>query len=139
MVYTYYRIYVVATRQTKSLKLGAKQIEGTLNDNGDNITLRIHRGGNANASASTCTSHGPTALVQQQQQPIAYNAKQKKYSTDSSDDHHFGDLIDENDSSTGKPGGSIKSNRNANKANWSVGKRLAKLAKEKKAAKTLGK
>ena len=134
MVYTYYRIYVVATKQTKSLKLGAKQIEGTLNDNGDNITLRIHRGGNANASASTCTSHGPTAQQQQ-----AYNAKQKKYSTDSSDDHHFGDLIDENDSSTGKSGGSIKSNRNANKANWSVGKRLAKLAKEKKAAKTLGK
>ena len=134
MVYTYYRIYVVATKKTKSLKLGAKQIEGTLNDNGDNITLRIHRGGNANASASTCTSHGPTAQQQQ-----AYNAKQKKYSTDSSDDHHFGDLIDENDSSTGKSGGSIKSNRNANKANWSVGKRLAKLAKEKKAAKTLGK
>lgn len=134
MVYTYYRIYVVATKQTKSLKLGAKQIEGTLNDNGDNITLRIHRGGNANVNASTCTSQGPTT-----QQGTTYNAKQKKYSTDSSDDHHFGDLIDENDSSTCRSGGSIKSNRNANKANWSVGKRLAKLAKEKKAAKTLGK
>ncbi len=107
MVFTYYRIYVVASKQTRSLKLGAKQIQSTC-DSGDNnaITLRMHRGGKNVTTHTPCTTR-------------------KKYS-DSSDDHH-NEFINSDENGIEK-GSSIRSARNM-KANWSVGRRLAKLAK----------
>lgn len=51
MVFTYYRIYVVAAQQTRSLKLGTKQIHGCEGDDENGLQLRIHRGKfNANVS-----------------------------------------------------------------------------------------
>ncbi|CAG2110319.1 unnamed protein product [Medioppia subpectinata] len=71
MVFTYYRIYVVASKQTRSLKLGAKQIHSSGDTSGNNnaITLRMHRGGKAIANS-------------------ALNNCRPKYSGDSSDEHN---------------------------------------------------
>ncbi|GIZ00774.1 dopamine receptor 2 [Caerostris extrusa] len=44
MLFTYYKIYKAAVRQTKSLKLGMKHIRGT-KEPCRSMTLRIHRGG----------------------------------------------------------------------------------------------
>ncbi|CAG2164749.1 unnamed protein product [Oppiella nova] len=71
MVFTYYRIYVVASKQTRSLKLGAKQIHSACDTSGNNnaITLRMHRGGKTIANS-------------------AQNNSRPKYSGDSSDEHN---------------------------------------------------
>lgn len=106
MVFTYYRIYVVASKQTRSLKLGAKQIQTCDSGDSNALTLRMHRGG------KNVASH------------VSYATK-VKYSTDS-DEHHHSEFITSDENGLEKSS-SIRS-RNM-KANWSVGKRLAKLAK----------
>jgi len=83
--------------------LGAKQIQSSC-EGGDNFTLRMHRGGKA------YTPYTP----------------RQKYSGDSSDEHHP-DFVNSDENGIEK-GSSIRSARNM-KANWSVGRRLAKLAK----------
>lgn len=71
MVYTYCRIYVVASKQTRSLKLGVKQVELSSITNGGNssdgknseLTLRIHRGGqNAHNIHYHSVSHSALTL-----------------------------------------------------------------------------
>lgn len=52
MGFTYYRIYVVAAKQMRSLKLGVKHVEGCNVGKESGLQLRIHRGGfNANVEA----------------------------------------------------------------------------------------
>ena len=48
MVFTYAKIYFIASKQTRSLKMGAKQIQSSSCDTGNNnaITLRMHKGYN---------------------------------------------------------------------------------------------
>lgn len=60
MVFTYYRIYVVASQQTRSLKMGVKQIEmsyiggeGSAAEYRGGFILRMHRGGGAAANNSS--------------------------------------------------------------------------------------
>ncbi|XP_054167218.1 dopamine receptor 2-like [Oppia nitens] len=126
MVFTYYRIYVVASKQTRSLKLGAKQINSSSDTLGNNnaITLRMHRGG----KNVTNNSNNQTMVGQHICRP--------KYSGDSGSDEHNHEFISGTDENGLEKCSSIRS-RNM-KTNWSVGRRLAKLAKERKAAKTLG-
>ncbi|RWS26583.1 G-protein coupled receptor-like protein [Leptotrombidium deliense] len=106
MLFVYYRIYRAAVEQTKSIKLGTKQIPSS--DGGEGaVTLRIHRGG------------------------AVANQRMHKFSSDS-DEHS--DFIDEN----GVDGLKEISVRNRNLKTFSMGRKFAKLAKERKAAKTLG-
>ncbi|XP_055700453.1 dopamine receptor 2 [Phlebotomus papatasi] len=107
MVFTYCRIYRAAVVQTRSLKLGTKQVlmaSGKLQ-----LTLRIHRGGTTReglnmhaASTATSTPEDP------EEEPLSAL-------------HNNG----------------IARHRQMGK-NFSLSRKLAKFAKEKKAAKTLG-
>ncbi|XP_054257970.1 dopamine receptor 2 [Macrosteles quadrilineatus] len=108
MVFTYYKIYRAAVIQTRSLKLGTKQV---IMASGEmELTLRIHRGGEAkhdlypiNSSASDDVSEveGPLNGLSRQSSSRMLHSKQM-----------------------GK--------------NFSLSRKLSKFAKEKKAAKTLG-
>ncbi|XP_046662882.1 dopamine receptor 2 [Homalodisca vitripennis] len=111
MVFTYYKIYRAAVIQTRSLKLGTKQV---IMASGEmELTLRIHRGGEAkhdlyhaaaiNSSASDDVSEmeGPlNGLSRQSSSRMLHNKQMGK--------------------------------------NFSLSRKLSKFAKEKKAAKTLG-
>lgn len=102
MVFTYYRIYRAAVEQTKSLRLGTKQV--LLGAGNLELTLRIHRGGACN---------NESRLYAQEDEPLtalANNGLARMAST------RLGPH---------------------NKA-FSLSRKLAKFAKEKKAAKTLG-
>lgn len=110
MVFTYYKIYRAAVVQTRSLKLGTKQV---IMASGEmELTLRMHRGGEAkhdlyhpavNSSASDDVSEleGPLNGLSRQSSSRMLHSKQM-----------------------GK--------------NFSLSRKLSKFAKEKKAAKTLG-
>lgn len=130
MVFTYYRIYRAAVIQTRSLKLGTKQVmmaSGELE-----LTLRIHRGGNApSTSSSSCgvggsgsgsgPAGGPSDDLPDLDDPLSPppNALLQV---------HQGNGLTRLPSAGHKTLGK----------NFSLSRKLAKFAKEKKAAKTLG-
>lgn len=117
MVFTYYRIYRAAVIQTRSLKLGTKQVmmaSGELE-----LTLRMHRGG---VSTNTDARH--------------------LFRTASSTPEDLQDLEEpltalHNNGLTRVPSVRINNKQHLGK-NFSLSRKLAKFAKEKKAAKTLG-
>lgn len=109
MVFTYCRIYRAAVVQTRSLKLGTKQV---LMASGElQLTLRIHRGGTTreghhhhHSATATSTPEDP------EEEPL---------------------------SALHNNGLAVARHRHMGK-NFSLSRKLAKFAKEKKAAKTLG-
>lgn len=106
MVFTYCRIYRAAVDQTRSLKLGTKQV---LMASGElQLTLRVHRGG------TTREGHHHT------QQHTANSTPEEPDEEPLSALHNNG-----------------MRHRHLGK-NFSLSRKLAKFAKEKKAAKTLG-
>lgn len=115
MVFTYYRIYRAATIQTRSLKIGTKQV---MRPSGElELTLRIHRGGtvrqrSADVCQGACTPEDPD------QEPLTalQNNGLSRSSTRLTNVTHAKNLP----------------------KNFSLSRKLAKFAKEKKAAKTLG-
>ncbi|XP_034234299.1 dopamine receptor 2 [Thrips palmi] len=134
MVFTYYRIYRAAVIQTRSLKLGSKQVmmaSGELE-----LTLRIHRGGTGSSGGSSNTEH-----QQQQQQHHQQRASHASATSTPEEPLANADMEDalHNGLSRhgGGGGGSTGHNKNLGK-NFSISRKLAKFAKEKKAAKTLG-
>ncbi|XP_046431763.1 dopamine receptor 2 isoform X1 [Neodiprion pinetum] len=116
MVFTYYRIYRAAVIQTRSLKLGTKQVmmaSGELE-----LTLRIHRGGATNTDARHLfrTASSTPEDLQDLEEPLTAlhnNGLSRLPSTRINNKQHLG-------------------------KNFSLSRKLAKFAKEKKAAKTLG-
>ncbi|XP_011298149.1 dopamine receptor 2 isoform X2 [Fopius arisanus] len=115
MVFTYYRIYRAAVIQTRSLKLGTKQVmmaSGELE-----LTLRIHRGGATNTDARHLfrTASSTPEDLQDMEEPLTLhnNGLMRMPSTRINNKQHLG-------------------------KNFSLSRKLAKFAKEKKAAKTLG-
>lgn len=105
MVFTYYRIYRAAVAQTRSLRLGTKQV--LLGSGELELTLRIHRGG-------TCKIPESRHL----------------YSTQ--EDEPLTAL--QNNGLARMPSARL----GPHSKNFSLSRKLAKFAKEKKAAKTLG-
>ncbi|CAH1099681.1 unnamed protein product [Psylliodes chrysocephalus] len=105
MLFTYFRIYRAAAAQTRSLRLGTKQI--LLGSGELELTLRIHRGG-------TCKAPESRLYSTQEDEPLT--------------------ALQNNGLSR------VASNRlnSAHSKNFSLSRKLAKFAKEKKAAKTLG-
>lgn len=117
MVFTYYRIYKAAVVQTRSLKLGTKQV---LMASGElQLTLRIHRGG------TTREPHNNQVNQQQQSQ-------QQQHNTTSSTPED-----PEEEPLSALQNNGINRQRHYGK-NFSLSRKLAKFSKEKKAAKTLG-
>ncbi|XP_061942167.1 dopamine receptor 2 isoform X1 [Apis cerana] len=116
MVFTYYKIYRAAVIQTKSLKLGTKQV---LMASGElELTLRIHRGGGTNTDARHLfrTASSTPEDLQDLEEPLT--------------------TIQHNNCLTRVPSTRINKQHRGN--NFSLSRKLAKFAKEKKAAKTLG-
>lgn len=111
MVFTYCRIYRAAVAQTRSLQLGTKQM---LMATGE-IQLRIHRGGTTREGQHQHHhSHSVTATStpeEPEEEPLS--------------------ALHNN----GMSGGRYRQNMGKN---FSLSRKLAKFAKEKKAAKTLG-
>lgn len=152
MVFTYYRIYRAAVIQTRSLKQGTK-----LCTDGDmELTLRIHRGGRPlnSTPAGVHHEHGPSsgpsrAGTLHHHHHANRHPPQHQNSEDCEAEIGHIDLINPH-----QPGGSGNGNgngtaNNASRANsvrvvpkhlkhFSISRKLAKFAKEKKAAKTLG-
>lgn len=144
MVFTYYRIYRAAVIQTRSLKLGSKQVmmaSGELE-----LTLRIHRGGTGSSGGS---SGGGGLSIEQQQQQRA--SQSHAYQSATSTPEEPPPALDVEDPLAAPPphnglsrhggggggSGSAGHSKNLGK-NFSISRKLAKFAKEKKAAKTLG-
>lgn len=111
MVFTYYKIYRAASIQTRSLKLGTKQV---MRPSGElELTLRIHRGGTMRQRSDLCgtpddADHEPLTAMQ--------NNGMSRSTTRLSNVAHSKHMP----------------------KNFSLSRKLAKFAKEKKAAKTLG-
>lgn len=105
MVFTYCRIYRAAVIQTRSLKLGTKQV---LMSSGElQLTLRIHRGGTVKEPV---VQHTATSTPEDPDEEQPLSALQNN---------------------------GLQRHRHLGK-NFSLSRKLAKFAKEKKAAKTLG-
>lgn len=148
MVFVYYRIYKAAVEQTRSLKQGTK-----LCTDGDmELTLRIHRGGRPlNSNVVTGNhDHGSndakgSGTVHHQHNANRHPAPaQHQNSEDCEQEIGHIDLLHPN-----PPGNGHGTSNNATRANsvragpknlkhFSISRKLAKFAKEKKAAKTLG-
>lgn len=108
MVFTYCRIYRAAAEQTRSLKLGTKQVLMTSGEM--QLTLRIHRGGTTRENHHHQTTQNTANSTPEEPDEEPLSAL-----------HNNG----------------IRHRHNVGK-NFSLSRKLAKFAKEKKAAKTLG-
>ncbi|KAL9695226.1 hypothetical protein quinque_014511 [Culex quinquefasciatus] len=126
MVFTYCRIYRAAAIQTRSLKLGTKQV---LMASGElQLTLRIHRGGTTrerpNHHREPPQHHLQPSNQQDHQQHTANSTPEEP------DEEPLSAL---QNNGLGGP-----RHRTHMGKNFSLSRKLAKFAKEKKAAKTLG-
>ncbi|XP_050069243.1 dopamine receptor 2 [Anopheles maculipalpis] len=138
MVFTYCRIYRAAAIQTRSLKLGTKQV---LMASGElQLTLRIHRGG-------TTRERIPRLTEQQQQdqlQPPAHQPLSSQQQTPLNNQHQQHTANSTPEDPDDEPLSALQNNgltgrhRTHMGKNFSLSRKLAKFAKEKKAAKTLG-
>ncbi|XP_067129463.1 dopamine receptor 2-like [Centruroides vittatus] len=103
MVFTYFKIYRAAVEQTRSLKVGCKQVQAMNGNHKTPLTLRMHRGG-----------------------MFQSGSYRSIYSTVS------------NGHDNGYERGTSFKFTNKNLKSFSLSRKLSKLAKERKAAKTLG-
>ncbi|XP_053664499.1 dopamine receptor 2 [Anopheles marshallii] len=146
MVFTYCRIYRAAAIQTRSLKLGTKQV---LMASGElQLTLRIHRGGTTrerlNHPRLTTSDHLQQQQQQDQLQPPAHQplSTQPQSPLNSQHQQHTANSTPEDPDD--EPLSALQNNglggrhRTHMGKNFSLSRKLAKFAKEKKAAKTLG-
>ncbi|KAI1304204.1 Dopamine receptor 2 [Halotydeus destructor] len=128
MLFVYYRIYKAAVQQARSINLGSKCVQSATEQG--MVVLRMHRGGNI-------LNSGPSGLLNNGNagKPVGDNLPE--------DHRHDHGCQSGRDGSVpkGTGSGSASSDRNRNNHNmkhWNLSKKLAKLSKETKAAKTLG-
>ena len=148
MVFTYYRIYRAAVIQTRSLKLGTKQVmmaSGALE-----LTLRIHRGGNNSGSANSGNtavdernifSSGSGSTPDEMPGDVLEGSDSLSPPHQHHHHHHHHHHHQNNGMTRHASSRMMAANTSNNKAmpkNFSLSRKLAKFAKEKKAAKTLG-
>ena len=127
MVFTYYRIYRAAVAQSRSLRLGMKQVASEGGAAGDvpvELTLRIHRGGRAASDNRRCAAAAALVSYHQANTPT-------QMMTTSLDN---GTTTPETQMTPTSRGSAVP----IAKMNFSLSRKLAKIAKERKAAKTLG-
>ena len=164
ILYAYYRIYAAAAAQVRSLECGTKVLDARARSSGsravlggETMTLRIHRGGTVSRSIAggntavwyhraadtdecTTTDRNSTCLTPKSRQRHLFDEGQNSRRTISSGDEED----DDDGSSTSIGGGELgrrwraalvtrrRPNRGARR--W----RLGRVARERKAAKTLG-
>lgn len=129
MVFTYYRIYRAAVAQSRSLRLGIKQVAtegGAAGDVPVELTLRIHRGGRAASDSRRCAA--AAALVSYHQANTAAQVMTTSLNVGAPTP----------DTQIMTTSNSRASTVPIAKMNFSLSRKLAKIAKERKAAKTLG-
>lgn len=129
MVFTYYRIYRAAAEQTRSLRLGTKQVLACNGEEAMELTLRIHRGGTATPSSAFHDSGGSTGGGGKKGYHPVYPTSPGGQSDISETVSLSLDGIGKNNSVRVVP---------KNLKNFSFSRKLARMAKEQKAAKTLG-
>lgn len=146
MVFTYYRIYRAAVAQSRSLRLGIKQVVASSGELGGpagsaeavELTLRIHRGGRVASDNRRCAA-AAALLTYQAGRQLAVGSP-----TTSNGRAQTAVPLDERRSSP--PEGiatlsvsEVSDNGSArvpiSKMNFSLSRKLAKIAKERKAAK----
>ena len=121
ILFAYYKIYVAATEQTRSLKTGSKVMSAD-GANGEVMTLRIHRGGGAGRPSTEVTYARAANSDSDGESPAHYTR-----------DVHYHEVPNHHH------GGSRPSRMISRKwKNFAISRKLSKLAKEQKAAKTLG-
>ncbi|XP_019846312.3 dopamine receptor 2 isoform X2 [Bactrocera dorsalis] len=143
MVFTYCRIYRAAVIQTRSLKIGTKQV---LMSSGElQLTLRIHRGGTTR-EPSTSASHHPTIHGSLGGAPSGDGMQHHRHHSHQHSTLHNHSASGTTTSTPEEPddeplsalhNNGLARHRHMGK-NFSLSRKLAKFAKEKKAAKTLG-
>lgn len=156
MVFTYYRIYRAAVVQTRALKIGTKEV---LKSSGElQLTLRIHRGGTTHETSSS--PHHPAIHnlldIGSGLNPDSYNHHTRHHNHNQYHHPHnqlqrtsevshtslegITTRIDERDEESILALHNIHMGRqrHVGAKNFSLSRKLAKFAKEKKAAKTLG-
>ena len=123
ILYAYYRIYKAASEQIQSLKTGSKVMHSN-GVNGEAMTLRMHRGGGGRlASDANSVQYSQASL----------NSDSDNESSAHLIRHHLTlSSIDGSDDT--RPSRMISRKWR----NFAISRKLSKLAKEQKAAKTLG-
>lgn len=142
MVFTYYRIYRAAVAQSRSLRLGIKQVVASSGELGGpagsaeavELTLRIHRGGRAASDSRRCAAAAALLTYQASRQLAASNSLQPDNDDSerrTSEPEGIAALsvssVDVGDAGSGR--------MPISKMNFSLSRKLAKIAKERKAAK----
>ena len=140
ILFAYYKIYIAATEQIHSLKVGAKVMHTSNGEGGEAMTLRIHRGGYmaqqtqrrfqnehvtyTRAANSDSDNESPVHIVR--------NNHVVTSSVQGAGTSQQDDVIN--------PHGDVKPSRMISKKwkHFALSRKLSKLAKEQKAAKTLG-
>ena len=154
--YAYYKIYVAATEQIHSLKVGAKVMHTSNGEGGEAMTLRIHRGGGAAAHAHTHNHSHSSGHAQHShgsghaQQHRRFQGEQVTYTRAANSDSecespvHLVPYNHEPQSGHSHHDdhvhGETKPSRLISKKwkHFALSRKLSKLAREQKAAKTLG-
>ena len=113
ILFAYYKIYVAATEQIRSLKVGSKVMSAN-GENGEVMTLRMHRGGGRRF----------------EDEPIHYSRAANSDSETDSPQHLVKPRCEDD----------IKPSRMISRKwkHFALSRKLSKIAKEQKAAKTLG-
>lgn len=142
MVFTYYRIYRAAVAQSRSLRLGMKQVVASSGELGGpaeavELTLRIHRGGRAASDSRRCAAAAALLTYQAGRQlaatathglpPEAMDSERRS----SQQSEAIATLSVSQMEVNGAGAGRVP----ISKMNFSLSRRLAKIAKERKAAK----
>lgn len=124
MMFVYWRIYMAATAQIRSLKVGQKTLRATNGASGNRevMTLRIHRGG------------GNTGTNMSRQSSDEYGQSFEKCLSESERDSLVENGKRHSDTSNHRPTRCITKRIRQ----FAISKKLTKVAREQKAAKTLG-
>lgn len=155
MIFVYYRIYRAAVEQTRSIDRGSKHVcmhaiqQSTSatapmsdHENGP-VVLRIHRGGFTSMNQAEEQAKRQQQMAAKKSATKAAGRKPAALTLstiDAEEDTGTGCGTAASSGGSSPPAGQTEAAARAqrNLKAWSMGKRFAKLAKEKKAAKTLG-
>ncbi|XP_037950935.1 dopamine receptor 2-like [Teleopsis dalmanni] len=135
MVFTYCRIYRAAVIQTRSLKIGTKQV---LMASGElQLTLRIHRGGTTREPSNQQSMHCGGSLGGGGSQHHTHSHHHPHHNHSATGTTTSTPEENDEEPLSALHNNGLARHRHMGK-NFSLSRKLAKFAKEKKAAKTLG-
>ena len=136
IVFAYYRIYKAASEQMRSLKTGSK-VMCNISRGGQKMTLRIHRGGGIRESTMNAVTYtrAPTS-DSDNDSPVHQRMGADRNSTFENNNLHPGTIEHLGTEPNGTDDTPTRVSRTWR--NFAISRKLSKIAKEQKAAKTLG-